>query len=331
MKKYLIWLLPPLLALFFVSCEEEFDINAPYQDITVVYGILDQGDDTIFLKINKAFLGEGDVLEMAQIADSSLYVNGLSAVIEEWNDNQMLISYTLDSITLDNKESGTFYNPYQIVYYTPFEPNQDREYRLKILIGEKEVTASTHLVNDFSITKPSAGSKFIQFKPDTEGSVEWNSAPYGRRYEIVYRFHYKEVLFNDPDTVYTFIDWGLGIKKSKDTDGGEEMFVSYNNNSFYSIIKERIPYDDPDVEANVKERFTNNLDVIISVAGEELNTYMEVNEPSNSIVQDKPEYTNISNGIGIFSSRYRNIRTKKIGLETVQDIKERAPELKFVF
>jgi hypothetical protein len=81
----------------------------------------------------------------------------------------------------------------------------------------------------------------------------------------------------------------------------------------------------------VKERYTNDLDVIISVAAEELNTYMEVNEPSNSIVQDKPEYSNITNGIGIFSSRFKNVRTKKIGLETVQDIKELAPELKFVF
>jgi len=331
MKKILLLILLPLMVLCVVSCEEEFEINAPYQDITVVYGLIDQADDSIFIKINKAFLGEGDVMEMAKIEDSSQYVTGLQAVIEEWNNGSMVRSYSLDTITLSNKEGGTFYNPYQIVYYTPYEPGENLQYRLKINIGEKEVTASTNLVNDFSITKPSAGSKFIQFKPDTEGEVEWNSAAYGRRYEVIMRFKYKEVLFDDPDTVYTYIDWGLGIKKSKDTDGGDEMKIGYNNSSFYTIIKDRIPYDDPGAEANVKERYTNDLDVIISVAAEELNTYMEVNEPSNSIVQDKPEYTNITNGIGIFSSRFKNFRTKKIGLETVQDIKELAPELKFVF
>ena len=31
---------------------------------------------------------------------------------------------------------------------------------------------------------------------------------------------------------------------------------------------------------------------------------MEVNDASSSIVQERPEYTNIENGIGIFSSRY---------------------------
>ena len=71
--------------IFLYSCEEDFEINAPYQDITVVYGLIDQGQDTIFLKINKAFLGDGNVLEMAKIEDSSEYVNGLEATIEEWN------------------------------------------------------------------------------------------------------------------------------------------------------------------------------------------------------------------------------------------------------
>ena len=33
----------------------------------------------------------------------------------------------------------------------------------------------------FSIDKPSAGSKFIQFKPDTDGEVEWESAKNGKQ------------------------------------------------------------------------------------------------------------------------------------------------------
>ena len=69
------------------ACEEDFEINAPYQDITVVFGLVDPSDDTIFLKINKAFLGEGNTMEMAKIEDSSSYINGLNATIEEWEYN----------------------------------------------------------------------------------------------------------------------------------------------------------------------------------------------------------------------------------------------------
>jgi hypothetical protein len=331
MKKLLWLILPALLSLMVTSCEEDFDINAPYQDITVVYGLIDQGEDSIFLKINKAFLGEGNVLEMAKIEDSSVYVNGLEAYIEEWNSGNLVRSYTLDTTTISNKADGTFYNPYQIIYFTPFEPQQSREYRLRILVNNREVTATTHIVNDFSISKPSAGSKFIQFKPDTEGEVEWSSAVYGRRYEVVMRINYKEVFLDNPDTVYKYIDWGMGIKKSSDINGGDEMLIVYDNDGFYTILQERVPYADQSVEAKVTERYTGNVDVIIAVAGEELNTYMEVNEPSNSIVQEKPEYTNISNGIGVFSSRFKNIRSKKLHPETIDNIKELPTDLKFVY
>jgi hypothetical protein len=58
---------------------------------------------------------------------------------------------------------------------------------------------------------------------------------------------------------------------------------------------------------------------------------MEVNEPSNSIVQDRPEFTNIDNGTGLFSSRYKNTRTKKIHPETINTIQSDLPELKFIY
>jgi hypothetical protein len=39
---------------------------------------------------------------------------------------------------------------------------------------------------------------------------------------------------------------------------------------------------------------------------EDLYTYQEVNRPSIGIVQKKPEYTNISDGLGLFSSSHIN-------------------------
>jgi hypothetical protein len=330
--RFLLFLLLPLLLLTW-SCEEDFNINAPYKDITVIFGLIDPGEDTIFLKINKAFLGEGNVMEMAKIEDSSIYVTSLKATIEEWENGDLKRSYNLDTITINNKEEGTFYNPYQIIYYTPYEPVTSREYRLKVEVNNREITAVTNLVNDFTIKKPNAGSPFIQFKPDVVGKIEWTSAVYGKRYEAVIRIKYKELFLDSPDTVFKYVDWAMGTQKSVNDNGGEDMLVEYNNNAFYTFIADKIPYEDPATEANVNERFTNNVDFIIAVAAEQLNLYMEVNEPSNSIVQERPEFSNIDNGLGLLSSRFKNQRTKKIAPETIQEIKTNplTKDLKFVY
>ena len=313
------------------SCETNFDVNAPYKDITVVFGLLDPGEDTVFLKINKAFLGDGNVMEMAKIEDSSIYVNGLKATIEEWENGDFIKSYSLDTITINNKEEGTFYNPYQIIYYTPYEPVTSREYRLKVEVNNREMTAVTNLIYDFDINKPNPGGATIQFTKGLKGKIEWESAKYGRRYEVVIRINYKELFFDSPDTVYKYIDWGMGTHKSKSDNGGEEMGLEYSNDGFYGILHDQVPYKDAAAEANVKERYTNKVDFIIAVAADELNTYMEVNEPSNSIVQERPEFSNINGGIGLFSSRFKNMRTKRIALVTIATIKSDLPELKFVY
>ena len=51
----------------------------------------------------------------------------------------------------------------------------------------------------------------------------------------------------------------------------------------------------------------------MTVGSEDLNTYIKVNEPITGIVQKRPQFTNINNGIGIFSSRYTHTE-EDIGL-----------------
>jgi len=333
MKSKSILLIITLVVLFFSSCEEDFDITADYKDITIAYGLLDLGQDTTFLRINKAFLGDGNVLEMVKVEDSSIYVNGLNASIEEWSGNSLQATYSLDTMTISDKQEGLFYNPYQLLYYGIFEVQSDFQYKLKINVKDKEVTGETNPVNDFSMSQPSAGAKFIQFRPGTQNAVEWESAKYGKRYEVLIRFKFKELREDQPDTLYRHVDWSLGTQKSAALVGGEEMYAPYQNDAFYLIISDPngsgVPYADPAEEALVTERFTNDVDFIISVAGDELNTYIEVNEPSNSIIQDKPDYTNLNNGLGIFSSRFKKVRVKKLHPETIAEIMKL--NMKFVY
>ena len=62
-----------LFLLVFSACESDLDVNAQWEEVTVVYGLLDQSRDQQYIKINKAFLGEADALQMASNSDSSNY------------------------------------------------------------------------------------------------------------------------------------------------------------------------------------------------------------------------------------------------------------------
>jgi hypothetical protein len=74
------------LFLLLVSCSTDFDINETWKDTTIVYGIVNQNDSITYIKVNKAFLGDGDALMMAQIRDSNEYSIPLEVKMEEWSN-----------------------------------------------------------------------------------------------------------------------------------------------------------------------------------------------------------------------------------------------------
>ncbi len=324
MKNFRLILYSLLLLILSSACKEDFELNAPWKDISVVYGLLDSSQDTVFLRINKAYLGSGNVLEMAKIADSSNYKSKLQVELSELDNNNTLVNtYTLDTLTIDNKQDGLFYNPYQLLYFVPLTVSPDRTYKLNITLNDKEIEATTNTIAGLTMKIPSAGLADFEFKRSVPNSkVEWKSAKYGKRYEVNIRFNFKELMDGSTDTIFRHVDWFLGTFKSETTAGSEDMFANYTNNGFYANLQNSIPYSDPAKEAAVSERFTSTVEYQLAVAGDELNTYLEVNGPSNSIIQDRPEYTNLTNAIGIFSSRNRLIREKKLrqGV-TIQEIK----------
>lgn len=315
MKKRLAWIFITLTFLGWVSCSTDLELIGEYEDITVVYGLLNQIDSVSYVKINKAFLGEGNALIMAQEPDSSSYEGHLTVVMEQLKNGSLAKTFTFDTSTIYTKEPGTFYYPNQVLYQcvTKDQLDDESDYRLIITnnITGKVITAQTPLVSDFDILKPIVNNPIkptIHF-PDNDSpkDVEWLSAEFGKLYNVVMRFYYKEKFFDDMDTTYKYIENTFPARKSKSIEGGEEMLIQFANNSFYTLCETKIPYE-PDKEANVGARYALWVEFIFSVAGDDFNTYMEVNDASSSIVQERPEYTNVENGIGIFSSRYNKSR-----------------------
>lgn len=356
MKKYVSGILLLVVIMLTNSCETDFTTIADYKDITVVYGLLDSRQPDQYIKINKAYLSESDVLSYAANPDSNQYLYKLEVSVEEWSDaGNKIKTHILDTATIYNKEPGQFYYPEQVVYKwnKPDQPydikyiveglndtvgveyfwlNEESNYKLIIKNPEtgKEITSETGLVKDFRITKPGFGQT-IRFVPDpiNPKEFEWEEAENGTKYEFELRFNYGEWNWGSQDTVYKYI-----VLTSSSVSGGagsNTMSYYYWDDQFFSTCENLIPYSDPAREDEVRERYTSFIEVVVSVAEEDFAKYIEVNEPSTSIVQERPNFSNIENGLGIFSSRYRKTKTKKLHSETINDLKDLDTDLKFKF
>jgi hypothetical protein len=290
------------------ACNKELNVNADWKEITVVYGLLNQNDSVHDLKITKAFLGPGNALDFAKIPDSNNFPNKLNVWMEEWADKDSIRTFVFDTITDTTKLAGDsiFYYPDQLIYQTAGILDVDHTYKLFIRNGQTgtEITSQTGLIHPFSIDKPQGSPAKASFIPGKLSPVQWNSAKNGRRYQLVIRFHYLEYPKGDTSQANKkdmYLDWLVFSKiQSLDLQGGTKMDYNISGDAFYIVLGGKIPVD-PAVS-----RTARDVEYIFSVASDDLNTYMEVTEPSNTVVQERPAFTNITNGIGLFASRYDN-------------------------
>ncbi|MFZ4521123.1 MAG: hypothetical protein ACOYNC_05430 [Bacteroidales bacterium] len=299
------------------SCNKDLNVNAKWEDVTVVYGLLDCSDTAVFLKITKAFLGEGNALQFAKVPDSSNYPNVLDVRMDEYANDGVTFrkSYSFDTLMIHHKQPGDsafFYYPDQLLYYslTKGKMKLDSSCLYKLLIKNKktgkEITAETRLVSDFTQILPNGTASFI---PGRTSKVKWHSTKNGNatRYQLDIRFYYIESLKSSPsvkDT--TFITWQVfNDYKPTNPSVGQDMEYDIPGNSFYTVVGAKIKPD------SLVTRVAYQCLYTFSVAAPEFNTYIEVTEPSIGIIQEKPAYTNITNGIGLFSSRFLKPRFPK--------------------
>ncbi|MFH1119539.1 MAG: hypothetical protein V1775_06915 [Bacteroidota bacterium] len=336
MKRSIVRLLLSILIFSTLAgCETDFDVTAPWKDITVVYGLISQNDSVHYVRVNKAFLGDGNAYTYAQIADSSSYGDNIEVTIYEILGNDTLRTFLCEKTMVTDKESGIFsttQEAYKAEFKMPSDVNQsNRDYlytvKIRNIITGKSVTGSTKVVKSFVVTKPREDQSLINFVTSSSQKVQWTSAVGGRRYNISVRFWFEEV-WKGNKTLQRYIDWQLSSVKSESDEGNDALEIFYSPLSFYVVCKNLIPYSLSAQEDSVVSRMVDKAEFRFMVAADELNTYMEVNEPSTGIVQDKPEYTNIENGYGLFSSRYTKSIAIPIGDPTEELLFEE--NLKFI-
>jgi len=296
-----------IVALFFAvavlySCKNDFDVNEDWKETMIVYGLLNPADTAQYIKINKAFLGEGNALVMAGEFDSLNYTQGeINAVLEQWNGTTLVQTIQLYLDTLIPKDTGVFASPDQNLYKTSVPIVQNGSiYKLKVLNERtgKVVTSETPVVQTVSVNTPTP-NQTINIVGINPFKTKWTSAAEGRKYEVVVRFNYIEkLIFDTTQQQQKHVDVFLGTFTSNTLNGGEVLETTINPDAFYSTLGKVI------LPSNSVNYYYFNLEFIYSVAAENFTVYMDIVSTQSATFGDPPLFTNIQGGVGLFSSRY---------------------------
>ena len=300
------------------ACSTDFDVTSDWKEITVVYGLLNLQDDVQYVRIQKAFLSENtSALELAQVGDS-LYHNGteaLSASIEEYrrstNDTYVLSkTIPLSRVSAVDeglvKEEGVFATEPYFLYKTGETLNGARRYRLVVNTpAGNVVTSETPLVKDFNISRPD--NQVAASFTGIDYSMFWAPAENAAIYDVDIYFNYTETRnVNGQNVVENKrIKWNAlngGKQENLLTSNGGSVQVKLQSERFYSFLANNIEAD-----TDIIEREVGEVDFVIWAGSEDFLTFNDVALAQFGITssQAQPTYTNIENGIGLFTSRYR--------------------------
>lgn len=313
--KSILWVVFVTLTLLAASCSTDFDVTADYEEIMVVIGLLDPTAPVQYIRIEKGFLDkETSALTQAQIADSIYYKPGeLIVKLQGVNSGQELD--ITDSIVQIPKDSGDFASGTNPIYAFSINLNRDDEYRLVIenTTTGKLVTATTPLIKDFQLSRP-PGDPNTDYEINLAGvdlnnnsrpvEIQWASAPNGKVYEIIIRFHYieyKNGIGSPGDT--TFVDWPV-LKNftSSGTEGLQTMLYPLDGSAFYSYLSQQLTAD-----ANIiRKPLDKPIEFLFVVGGQVLWDYIRVNTQGQTGItslEAQTAYTNLDDGLGILSTR----------------------------
>lgn len=307
------------------SCNEQIELSGDFKETAIVYGLLDHSDSMHYVKITRAFIGPGNAVDIAQIEDSS-YFNSVYATIEELEGGTVTRTWVLSDTVIENKDTnGVFFAPTQRVYYFKTLPttisnsgafgtvqtspdpqlsslNPNAQYRLNADINDGlfRVSATTDLVNGLTTNATSQNFTFKFASDPGEYKAQLVTiSNTGNAHVVNAKIGINIAEYIGEDAVSQTIDWTIG---ENDVMPNSSITFSAQGETFYNRVIDNVTNDQL-----IDQRNFLGFEVVMTGGSEDLYNYITVNQPSSSLAQTKPTYTNLEvtndyRVIGIFSS-----------------------------
>lgn len=303
-----------LLVVLFTSCETDVDLIQEYEADAFVFGLLDQHEDTQYVRVNRAFLGTSSINDMVLISDSINYnPDDLTVEINSIKLEELLVS----------KNTGFFNNDDYIIYFTTdpifySENNQAVDYSLKVTNNRNGKVVQTNtpiqLVQDVTLTRPRTGTGVTSLvSTSPQGNIftdfydiEWQSTENAVKHEVYVTFFYEEIILSTNDTTTYSFDYPISTVENSKATRGSLLKTSFSPSNFYARIGQEL-----EVKSGI-QRIRPRLAIYMIIGNQDFSLYVDASLPTNDINQNRPDYSNLSNGLGIFGARNNRYVTPQL-------------------
>ena len=315
----------PLLAaaaLLPAACSTDFDSNAPYREITVLYGILDAGEAVQTIRIDKAFLNSGidATVIAATAADSTQFPAGvITATLEKLRpDSSVAEVFPFVREANNAKEPGSFVRAGQYVYRAAARLEAGATYRVRAVNRRNGavLTAATSTPDPVRISL--AGTRSVgvlynpvtslplPFQPESQLNYVFQTQENAGIYNAQLEFNYEEII--GTDTVRKVAIWPLATNL---TTTARQMTDVRINRPAYAFFRECLGTAIDTVHQNPAVRRRAGEAVFRVTAGSpQWATYNQVLNSYSALSQTVPEYTNVRGGRGLLVGRRQSyVRT----------------------
>jgi len=286
------------------SCENEVEINADFKEKTYVLGLIDAGSDSQFVKITRTFLdNETGAVQLAQ-DPNKLYYDSLNVTLNELDKNNNIVdSFKLNKI-IRPKNNGFFTTEGNEAYALGEKLKENINYQLNVskFDGSNVTKGAAKTSKGVILTKPrvqvNGKLSLVDFRENIiDYRFEFETTDQVGEFSVRMVFNYLEII--NIDSIVKSIEIPLASILNPTLRPTTHVFT-FEGQRFFTAITDNIT-----AESNPPKRLiiTKGIDIIIESADSDYTLFRDINGPIDGLAQTRPEYSNITNGIGLFASR----------------------------
>jgi len=139
----------------------------------------------------------------------------------------------------------------------------------------------------------------------------------------VIQFYYDSKVGTGPTILQSPLQLVFATQTAPSNLGGYQMIYSVSCQQLFALITSSLQ---PEVGVT---RHADSLGIIFTTGTDDFNTYIQLSQPSTGINQSVPSYSDVVNGIGLYTARHVQTYYKPIDNSTLDSIQGTSQEEQF--